>query len=117
MQAERWRRIDRIFQSALKLDEGRRADFLEETCSGDEDLRREVERLLGHEKEAGSFLEAPALEFAAEAFEGSIPASTAGASAAGLVGEIISHTGSCPRWAEAVWEWYTKRRISASDVA
>ncbi len=67
MQQERWRRVNEIFHSALQLDGQRRAAFLEQTCSDDTDLRVQVERLLIHYSEAGSFLEQPAIELAANA--------------------------------------------------
>src|SRR6185437_16698876 len=67
MQQERWQRIDEIFHSALKIDADHRAAFLDGTCSGDTDLRLEVERLLIHHYSAGSFLEEPAIELAAGA--------------------------------------------------
>ncbi|HEY6388600.1 MAG TPA: hypothetical protein VIX91_23215 [Candidatus Acidoferrum sp.] len=62
MQPERWRRIEQIFHSALKVEEGRRVAFLEESCEGDDDLRLKVESLLAHHQNAGSFLESPALD-------------------------------------------------------
>ena len=65
MQQERWRRVDEIFHSALRLDGQRRVAFLEQTCSDDSDLREYVERLLIHYGEAASFLEQPAIELAA----------------------------------------------------
>src|SRR5690348_7580200 len=61
MQQERWRRIDELFHGALQLEGERRAAYLEETCSDDEDLRLELERLLAHYAKAESFLESPAL--------------------------------------------------------
>ena len=67
MQKERWQRVDEIFHSALQLDVERRATFLEETCSGDTDLRLHVERLLSRYDKAGSFLEQPAAELVSEA--------------------------------------------------
>ena len=60
MHQARWRRIDELFHSALELDGNRRAAFLEESCSGDTELRMQVERLLNHYNE--SFLEQPAME-------------------------------------------------------
>ena len=39
-----------------------RQTFLDGTCNGDTDLRRQVELLLAKEKQAGSFLERPAIE-------------------------------------------------------
>jgi serine/threonine protein kinase/tetratricopeptide (TPR) repeat protein len=90
MQAERWRQIDRIFHSALNLNESRRAAFLDETCSGDEGLRLELESLLAHHKGGGSFLESPALELAAEALAEGRSSESSG-STAPLVGETVSH--------------------------
>src|SRR5437870_1457608 len=60
MKPERWGRIESIFHKALEAEESRRAAVLEESCAGDEDLRREVESLLAHHTEAGSFIETPA---------------------------------------------------------
>ncbi len=60
MKPERWGRIESIFHKALEAEESRRAAVLEESCAGDEDLRREVESLLVHHTEAGSFIETPA---------------------------------------------------------
>src|SRR5437773_11617887 len=93
MQAERWRRIDEIFHSALQVEKSRRAAFLDETCSGDESLRLELERLLARHEEAGSFLESPALDVAAEALApaGRLSSESSDSVAAALVGQIISH--------------------------
>jgi eukaryotic-like serine/threonine-protein kinase len=60
MEAERWRQIERIFHAALEADEGRRAAILEDSCAGDESLRREVESLLAHHDNAAGFIETPA---------------------------------------------------------
>ena len=60
MKPERWGRIESIFHKALDAEESRRAAVLEESCAGDEDLRREVESLLAHHTEAGGFIETPA---------------------------------------------------------
>src|SRR6266852_7587523 len=60
MKPERWNNIESIFHKALDAEEGRRGAVLEESCAGDEDLRREVESLLAHHNEAGSFIETPA---------------------------------------------------------
>src|SRR5262249_34929775 len=43
-----------------------RAAYLTEACAGDEELRREVESLLGYEEQAENFIDAPALEVAAK---------------------------------------------------
>src|SRR5207248_9655306 len=60
MKPERWGRIESVFHKVLEAEESRRAAVLEEYCAGDEDLRREVESLLVHHTEAGSFIETPA---------------------------------------------------------
>ncbi len=60
--------IDEIYFSALeKPTSGERSAYLDQACTGDEDLRRRVERLLFAESRVGNFLESPAPEIA-EAF-------------------------------------------------
>ena len=66
MTPERWRQIEQIYHSALEREESQRASFLKEACAGDEELRREVESLLAQRTEAENFIEAPALQVAAE---------------------------------------------------
>ena len=46
MDAEHWRRTEQLFHAALDLDEPARRAFLDDQCGGDDDLRRDVERLL-----------------------------------------------------------------------
>ncbi|HYC09366.1 MAG TPA: protein kinase [Steroidobacteraceae bacterium] len=46
MQAERWQRLEEIFQSALDCPPQGRAAWLDAACSGDVELRREVDSLL-----------------------------------------------------------------------
>jgi len=46
MQAERWRQIDAVFQSAVDCAPENRPAFLDSACGGDAELRREVESLL-----------------------------------------------------------------------
>ena len=48
MDAERWRKIEAIYEAALAVEPCRRAALLEESCAGDESLRRELESLLAH---------------------------------------------------------------------
>jgi serine/threonine protein kinase/TolB-like protein/thioredoxin-like negative regulator of GroEL len=59
---ERWQRLSPILEAALDLPPTARAAYLDETCAGDSDLRRQVEELLEAEAAAGSFLAAGALE-------------------------------------------------------
>jgi eukaryotic-like serine/threonine-protein kinase len=46
MEAERWQQIESIFQSALDCDPAVRGALLDSSCTGDPELRREVESLL-----------------------------------------------------------------------
>ena len=60
MKPERWSKIESIFHKALEADESRRGSVIEESCAGDEELRREVESLLAHHSDSASFIEKPA---------------------------------------------------------
>jgi len=92
MQPERWRRIEELFHSALKVEERRRIAFLEESCAGDQDLRIRVEALLADHKEADSFLESPALEFVAQKLAATENvSSTSPYSSADETGKTVSH--------------------------
>src|SRR5450631_669189 len=62
MKPERWNKIESIFHKALEADEGHRGAVLEESCAGDEDLRREVESLIAQHENAGDFIETPAFD-------------------------------------------------------
>src|SRR6266581_370802 len=62
----RWQQIKRLYDSALGKDGEARAVFLREACAGDEALRREVESLLFHADQNGSFLKGPAIEVMAQ---------------------------------------------------
>ncbi len=66
MTTEQWRQIEQLYHAAREREPGDRARFLQEACA-DEQVRGEVESLLGCEAQAESFLEAPALEVTAEA--------------------------------------------------
>ena len=66
MKAERWQRIEVIFESALALKGDKRAAFLKRECAGDEALRQEVESLLAEYEKTGSFINVPAHEVAAQ---------------------------------------------------
>jgi TolB-like protein/tRNA A-37 threonylcarbamoyl transferase component Bud32/Tfp pilus assembly protein PilF len=61
MEVERWQRIEELYHSALPLPAEARREFLLDACSGDENLRREVESLLRHGDRTGSILESPVL--------------------------------------------------------
>lgn len=66
MTPERWQQIEHLLQAALERAPAERAALLERECAGDTDLREEVESLLASAQPAQDFLEANALEDAAE---------------------------------------------------
>lgn len=43
MKAEQWKEVERLYHAALECAPEQRADFLDEACAGDVDLRKEVE--------------------------------------------------------------------------
>jgi serine/threonine protein kinase/Tol biopolymer transport system component len=59
---ERYKQINDLADAALPLDGERRATFLDEVCSGDESLRREIEALLEADSSPADFLDRPVLE-------------------------------------------------------
>jgi serine/threonine protein kinase/Tol biopolymer transport system component len=61
----RWQQIERLFHDALERPLEERAAFLDQSCAGDESLRREVNALLDSPATANRFLERDALEVAA----------------------------------------------------
>ena len=63
MDPERWRQVERLFQSALEHPPEERDAFLTQACGGDRDLRDEVESLLRQSSGTG-LLDRPALELA-----------------------------------------------------
>ena len=91
MQAERWKQIEELFHAALKVEETRRAEFVSQACSGDEDLRRSVEALLAQHGDEKSFLETPAMELAARELAPNTNAADESVSAAYPAGRIVSH--------------------------
>ena len=92
MERERWERVERLYHAALDVAESERGNFLEDSCSGDYALRREVESLLAQEEKAEGFLEVPALEKAANAVaHGRAGNRSKDDDALGIVGRTISH--------------------------
>jgi serine/threonine protein kinase/tetratricopeptide (TPR) repeat protein len=67
LEPERQSRVEQLVEEALELEEKHRSEFLERHCGGDESLRREVESLLAFGKDADNFMEASALQVAAQA--------------------------------------------------
>jgi serine/threonine protein kinase/Tol biopolymer transport system component len=80
---EHWRQVKEAFEGALERQGSERAQFLDRVCAAEVSLREEVESLLRSYGEAGSFMEAPAVAFAAE--------SLAGEQNRLVVGQLVKH--------------------------
>jgi serine/threonine protein kinase len=65
MKHERWKQIEQLYHAALEHESGARDAYLAQACAGDEELRREVEELLGYDGAAESFIQGNALAFEA----------------------------------------------------
>jgi serine/threonine protein kinase len=92
MEPARWRQVEQLYQSVLALEESKRSAFLDDSCSGDEALRREVLSLLARQEQADVFMETPAMEMMARelAVDQQRPAISP-ADPRQLVGRTISH--------------------------
>jgi eukaryotic-like serine/threonine-protein kinase len=90
MDSDRWKQVDSLLQAALECPPGERADFLQKACKGDQTLEQEVRSLLASQEQAGSFLESPAMEVAAQEFARRQSKDIAGQGDS-LVGQVISH--------------------------
>jgi len=80
---DRWATVKQIHQCALDKEPSERAVFVDESCGGDEALRREVQSLLMYASEAESFLERPAVDVA--------PTGPGAPGETALVGRTVSH--------------------------
>ena len=90
MKPERWGKVESIFHKVLEADESQRSAVIEESCAGDEELRREVESLLAHHSDSASFIEKPA--FADQLNTNRAPsATTAAAPRPDLKGVAVGH--------------------------
>src|SRR5947207_8002948 len=61
MTSERWKEVKEVFASALERQPEERGPYLDQACSGDDALRKEVEALLASHRDAGEFIESPAM--------------------------------------------------------
>jgi eukaryotic-like serine/threonine-protein kinase len=87
MDSERWKQVDDVLQATLERPPGERDAFLRQACAGDDTLEQEIRSLMASRQEAGSFLEKPAIEIAAQAIALKHTPETAGS----LIGQTISH--------------------------
>src|SRR5512143_61881 len=65
MDSDHWQQVDRLFQAALEVEPSERRAFLDQKCSGDDRLRREVESLLDYDQQGLSLIDAPAFDMVA----------------------------------------------------
>src|SRR5262249_60448777 len=91
MDAERWKHVERLLQSALDLPPDEHAAFLKQNCAGDEALEQDVRALLRSAQEADGFLSGPAIEVAARVVARYEPDQLAADSDNGPVGQTFSH--------------------------
>ncbi|MGE0132282.1 MAG: protein kinase [Blastocatellales bacterium] len=68
--------VEDIFQTVCELSPADRAAYLDQACSGDEALRREIEELLKFHESHETFLEKPALQDAARQMANHLAASS-----------------------------------------
>src|SRR5277367_1708296 len=87
MEAERWKRVEDLLQSALLVPADRREEFLRQACAGDAPLLEEVQSLLTAHRQADNFLDQPFVDFAAQTATGEGSAS----SRPSITGQTISH--------------------------
>jgi len=73
MTSDRWEEINRLYNTAVEVEEKDRALFLEKACGEDLELRREVESLLAYDQQAQQFIDRPALQLTAEKLAGDPP--------------------------------------------
>src|ERR1043165_8748066 len=64
MTPERWQQVKEIFNSGINYRPEERSSFVSRACSGDDELRSEVESLIASHEESGSFIDKPAFEAA-----------------------------------------------------
>src|SRR5215813_6253557 len=91
MEPERWREIERLYESALEHPTSDRLAFLERVCA-DEELRREVASLLAHQDAAADFIEVPAMKVGpASVVHNQESATQIGEDAADIIGNTFAH--------------------------
>jgi len=90
MDAERWKQLDTLLQSALDRRPEERDAFLREACADDERLEQDVRSLLMLERQAGKLLDRPAVD-SGELLGVGGPAQQARADGDSLLGRTLSH--------------------------
>jgi serine/threonine protein kinase len=77
MTPERWQQVEAVLQEALDRAAPERAQFLNEACAGDDELKEEATSLIAALADAGEFIEQPALAHDAQVLLG-IPVTEVG---------------------------------------
>jgi non-specific serine/threonine protein kinase/serine/threonine-protein kinase len=60
MNPDRWQRLEDLFHATLERPPAEREAFLTDACAGDQELRKDVERLLRADEEASAFVDSAA---------------------------------------------------------
>ncbi len=84
MEKTRLEQIEDIYQAVNDQPPDKRSLFLEESCGGDDELRREVESLLRYDNKSSNFVDSPPALLAAEIFD-------KGDESGALLGKQINH--------------------------
>src|SRR6266700_7107775 len=71
MQAENWNQVKEILELAIEQPPDRREQFIEERCSGDVELRGQIDSLISSYERIGDFMEDGAIGGVAEMFTSS----------------------------------------------
>jgi tetratricopeptide (TPR) repeat protein len=87
MSPQGWERVKAVFHNALEQPQGARYEFVGTACADDEQVRREVLRLLEHHRGPDTFLEAPGAERLLGLEAGSAPGRVGPYTILGLLGE------------------------------
>lgn len=91
LQPERWRQIEELYHKACALKGQERAAFLKKACAHDAGLQQELESLLASGDEAESFIEAPALDYAARELAKAKEEAAGREEADAWAGRMVSH--------------------------
>jgi hypothetical protein len=74
----RWQKVEQLFHAALEREPGAREAFLKEACSGDDELRCEVESLVAAGNRKTAFMTSPAMDVAAREISRETPGALTG---------------------------------------
>jgi serine/threonine protein kinase/Tfp pilus assembly protein PilF len=73
MESERWHKVQQLYHSALEVEPGCRAKFVQKACEDDETLKQDLLSLLAQAETGADFLELPAIEIATRMVDGARP--------------------------------------------